>query len=182
MQVYVKTWQYLILKWVIIIYYTPLLTSSFAFSFSSKSSAYMSNSASCFEGWACLSACSTWKTNFSIKSTYYLSRVHVFITFFFICSYVSWYMSILPVRVNNSFATSVSFIILTAFGSSSVYVLDSFFFFHLSAVVNFFFSLPGYCYNSHLLFVVTHIPNILVIIYTKSAQRFRDSFTRFKIF
>lgn len=48
----------------------------------------------------------------------------------------------LPVRVNNSFASSVNLIMLTEFGSSSLSVLHSFFFFHLSAVVNFFLPLP----------------------------------------
>lgn len=52
----------------------------------------------------------------------------------------------LPVRVNNSFASSVNLIMLTEFGSSSLSVLHSFFFFHLSAVVNFFFPFPGLGY------------------------------------
>lgn len=55
----------------------------------------------------------------------------------------------LPVRVSNSFASSVNFVMLTEFGSSSD-VLDSFFLFHLSAVVNFFFPLPGDWVNFYL--------------------------------
>lgn len=70
-------------------------SSSFAFSFASKSSAYMSSSASRFEGYACLLARSTYRERKREREYYFLrdTTAPVYIcsnlsdfTFFFICS------------------------------------------------------------------------------------------------